>query len=35
LLNGTRYNLGGVRVDQYKSNNGITIINGKKVLIIE
>ena len=32
--NGTRYNLGGVRVNQY-NNKGITIINGKKVLIIE
>ena len=34
LLNGTRYNLGGVRVDQF-NKNGITIINGKKVLIVE
>lgn len=33
-LNGTRYNLGGVRVDQF-NKNGITIINGKKVLIVE
>ena len=34
IANGTRYNLGGVRVNQY-NNKGITIINGKKVLIIE
>lgn len=30
--NGTRYNLGGVRVNEYK---GITIMEGKKVLILE
>ena len=30
--NGTRYNLGGVRVNEYK---GITIMDGKKVLILE
>ena len=34
IANGTRYNLGGVRVDQF-NKNGITIINGKKVLIVE
>ncbi len=33
-LNGTRYNLGGMRVNEY-NNKGITIINGKKVLMIE
>ena len=30
---GTRYNLGGVRVNEYQ--RGITIMNGKKVLIME
>lgn len=34
IANGTRYNLGGVRVNEY-NNKGISIINGKKVLIIE
>lgn len=32
--NGTRYNLAGQRVNEY-NNHGITIINGKKVLILE
>ena len=32
--NGTRYNLGGQRVNEYR-NNGITIMNGKKVLILD
>ena len=31
--NGTRYNLGGTRVNEYR--NGINIMNGKKVLILE
>lgn len=32
--NGTRYNLGGQRVNEYR-DNGITIMNGKKVLILD